>query len=694
MKKYAVLIGNSKFPEEPDKSKLPDLVCPERDVDGLKQILVNCELGGFSEDNVFVLKNQAKKSIEKKIENVFKQANKDDLILIYYSGHGILAGVEGKLFLTSHDTVYSEPVSTSVSMSVLQDILDTKTSYKKIVLILDCCYSGDAAKSFGVKGNSDVELDRNLKESGKGIYLLTACGSTSAFELEHSEFSLFTKYLIEGLKTGHADMDGDGHIDVTELFDYIAPRVKAEKQGQEPRKYGFSETGKLYIAKSGRDSRKERANKIRQLLRDLAEQDDGIEDFMSEAISVAKMSFSELSEIQSQQDQLLTQFLIQKPSPVFFVRKWGEISSTKPYYNEPRTSNNKAAKEQAEQEKAKQAQLARDKEAQDKAAREKAEQEKAKQAQLARDQQAQDKATKEKAEQEKIKQAQLARDKQAQDKAAKEKADKQDQYGRYFDLTVNNVIQRFRWIEAGTFLMGSPAEGQRPVTLSQGYWLADTACTQALWLAVTGLASPLPPSQGLANTAFQACWLAVMDTNPAKFKENVNNPVEKVDWDAVQVFLRTLKQLRPDLNPRLPTSAEWEYACRAGTTTPFSLGDNITPEQVNYNGNSPYGEAKKGLYRKKTVAVKSLPPNDWGLYEMHGNVWEWCNDWYGDYPNEAVTDPTGVSKPWFLAMRVLRGGSWKDGAKDARSAFCESGDPDHRCYAYIGFRVALGQTAS
>ena len=165
------------------------------------------------------------------------------------------------------------------------------------------------------------------------------------------------------------------------------------------------------------------------------------------------------------------------------------------------------------------------------------------------------------------------------------------------------------------------------------------------------------------------------------------SPVEQVSWDDIQKFLIELNKL-PDLNARLPSEAEWEYACRAGTTTPFSFGDNITPEQVNYDGNNPYNNGEKGLYREKTVPVKSLPPNDWGLYEMHGNVYEWCNDWYGDYSSEAVINPTGAIEG---ASRVLRGGSWSRSARYARSAYRHHGTPVFR-NRYFGFRVALGQT--
>jgi formylglycine-generating enzyme required for sulfatase activity len=123
---------------------------------------------------------------------------------------------------------------------------------------------------------------------------------------------------------------------------------------------------------------------------------------------------------------------------------------------------------------------------------------------------------------------------------------------------------------------------------------------------------------------------------------------------------------------------------------PFSFGDNITPKQVNYNGKHPYGDAEKGEYREKTVAVKSLPPNDWGLYEMHGNVREWCNDWYGDYPNELLTNPIGATEGKF---RVLRGGSWVINAGGVRSAYRDYDPPNYR-YNLYGFRFALGQTAS
>ena len=283
----------------------------------------------------------------------------------------------------------------------------------------------------------------------------------------------------------------------------------------------------------------------------------------------------------------------------------------------------------------------------------------------------------------------------------------EDQCGIWFELDVNGVVQRFRWIPRGEFTMGAPVdEKQRDadretlheVTLTQGFWLADTACTQEL-------------------------WQSIMSSNPASFNDDPQNPVERVSWLDVQDFLHKLKQLMPDLNVGLPTEAQWEYACRAGTTTAFSFGDNITPEQVNYDGNHPYADGKKGLYREKTVAVDALPANQWGVYQMHGNVWEWCFDeWQDDLGIEAAVDPvtarfkSGVkpdkagaatgntdSTPDMPAiydsamlenaedvvLRVLRGGSWNSLGRNCRSAIRFRLNADNR-RRDLGFRLAIG----
>jgi formylglycine-generating enzyme required for sulfatase activity len=242
----------------------------------------------------------------------------------------------------------------------------------------------------------------------------------------------------------------------------------------------------------------------------------------------------------------------------------------------------------------------------------------------------------------------------------------QDRFGLWQAFTVKGVTQVLRWIPGGTFMMGSPEkeadwrfadETRHEVTLSQGYWLADTACTQAL-------------------------WRVVLDEAPSRF-EGDERPVESVSWDdVVGRFLPELNRLVHGLEAVLPTEAQWEYACRAGTTTPFFFGKALSTEQANYDGNFPYGEAEKGEYRQETVAVQALPANAWGLYQMHGNVREWCADWLGEYPHEAVVDPTGPDEG---RGRVLRGGGWIGGGIDCRSANRIGFEPGGR--VGFGFRL-------
>ena len=166
----------------------------------------------------------------------------------------------------------------------------------------------------------------------------------------------------------------------------------------------------------------------------------------------------------------------------------------------------------------------------------------------------------------------------------------------------------------------------------------------------------------------QAQYQAIMGNNPSYF-QGENRPVEQVSWDDVIAFCQKLPERTGNLY-RLPSEAEWEYACRAGTTTPFYFGETITPDLVNFNGNHTYGSAPKGIDREQTTDVGSFPPNGFGLYDMHGNVWERCEDhWHKNYNGAPIdgrvwVDP-GASEN---ALRRLRGGSWNVSPQNCRSA--------------------------
>ena len=249
----------------------------------------------------------------------------------------------------------------------------------------------------------------------------------------------------------------------------------------------------------------------------------------------------------------------------------------------------------------------------------------------------------------------------------------EDEFGLWQAFEVQGVRQVLRWIPPGQFWMGSPDteaeryddETRHHVTLTQGFWLADTACTQALWEAVLG-------------------------ENPSNFKEDSSNPVEQVSWNDVQeMFLPALNRLVPGLEAGLPSEAQWEYACRAGTQTPFWFGEQITSDQVNFDGSHPYVGGEKGGNREHTVPVKSLPSNGWGLYEMHGNTYEWCRGTLEDPLNLSPVDAPGLPDNMGDQPRMLRGGCWISRGRRFRSAVRLARQPDERNRS-IGLRLARG----
>ena len=243
---------------------------------------------------------------------------------------------------------------------------------------------------------------------------------------------------------------------------------------------------------------------------------------------------------------------------------------------------------------------------------------------------------------------------------------------RFLD-NIPSPAPRFEMIlvKPGSFAMGSPGgffagergrdsdESQHQVTLTKGFYLAKYEVTQAQWVHVMG-------------------------SNPSQFK-GANRPVEEVSWNDAVAFCKKLTEMErrggrlpADMAYQLPTEAQWEYVCRSGTTSAFSFGQDLTSRQANISG----GPAE-------TTEVGKYPANAWGLHDMHGNVWEWCADWYAEYPKGGDTDPTGSMKG---STRVTRGGSWDDSASDARCSSRNSRAPAGS-YGGLGFRLSLQPTS-
>ena len=259
------------------------------------------------------------------------------------------------------------------------------------------------------------------------------------------------------------------------------------------------------------------------------------------------------------------------------------------------------------------------------------------------------------------------------------------------------VVLTMLRIPAGSFEMGAPeteaesSDRERPVhrvTLGE-FLLGQTPITQAQWRAVAAW-------QRLEHED-EKVWPESLDPDPvAKLKNperflGEQRPVVNVSWHDAMAFCQRLR-LRTGKNYTLPSEAQWEYACRAGTATPFHWGATLSTKLVNYDGRQVYGDGEKGVYRQQTTDVFSFPANAWGLYDMHGNVWEWCADqWHDNYEGapedgRAWVDDKANENKNDMKIRLLRGGSWNDRPWYCRSAYRSLNHPDFRGNG-IGFRV-------
>jgi|GEM_PF-336309 len=250
------------------------------------------------------------------------------------------------------------------------------------------------------------------------------------------------------------------------------------------------------------------------------------------------------------------------------------------------------------------------------------------------------------------------------------------QQAQYCSEDIAGVSLELVPIPAGTFLMGSTEfDNEKPphqVTVG-AFYMGKYEVTQAQWRAVASLPK-------VARD---------LNSDPSKFKGE-NLPVEQVSWDDAVEFCARLSR-STGRTYRLPTEAEWEYACRAGTTTPFAFGDTVSPQLVNYDGNYPYAQAAKGTYRETTTPVGFMGvANSFGLFDMHGNVWEWCLDYWHETYSGAPSDGRSWETAGDTRYRVLRGGSWNYVASLCRSALRNRVTPAYLRLSHFGFRVVVG----
>ncbi len=653
MAKVALLVGVSDY-----EQGLNPLLSAARDVEAMKQVLQHPDIGGFAEADVTVLINRSRQEIEEAIYYLFVNRQKDDLLLFYFSGHGVKDDL-GNLYLATPTTRKEQEKNklikpTAVAARVLHENMNESRS-KRQVVILDCCFSGAFAK--GMTAKDDGTLDIQAQLGGKGRAILTSSAATQySYEQENCDLSIYTRYLVEGMRTGAGDLDEDGRISVDELHEYASTRVQEASPSMTPQLYPVEEGYKIFLAKAPVGDPK---LKYRKGVGGIAHEDEGEIAFINRCYldelrnslglqaEEADIVEAEVLEPYRQRKEKLERYeqvlaeAMQQQYPLRTKEREGlkrlqQILSLRNEDVEPIEMRLASHKSGAR-------------------------------AQVASPP---------------IEPTPLSFPVFNFDvvivNAEGREIDRHEGQAQYFIEDLGNEITlEMVAIPGGSFRMGSPeteadrleCEGPQHLVTVKPFFMGKYPITQAQWQAVVAL----PPVK------------RSLDLNPSRFK-GANHPVETVSFDRAIEFCARLSNYT-GREYRLPSEAEWEYACRAGTTTAFHFGEAITSDLANYDGSYTYSSGFKGKYLEKTTPVGSFQvANAFGLYDMHGNVWEWCADsWHSDYEG-APTDGSVWQDNNNNQKRLLRGGSWYFKPSSCRSAYRINYLPAFERYGN-GFRV-------
>lgn len=658
-KKIALLIGVGDY-----GPGLAPLHCPGNGVAAMQAVLGDPTIGGF--DEVEALVNPGVWEMRSRICEVFARTTKRDLVLFYFTGHGI-KDMTGDFYLTTAQTQLFENGRPNAGTAVEAPFLKREASNslaERKVIILDCCFGAAFADGFLAMNDSSVDIEDQL--GGKGWCVLTASTSARyALERKGAALSVYTYYLVEGLKTGSAAPDGQQTISAGHLHEYIKGQVKVAAPAMEPAMFNRQQGYDIVIARAQVDSAQRYRAQLqarvhegqigpagraaleqwRQRLGVSAEYAVAIENEVlhpfrerqrhlavyAEALVAERGQGGVLGERAMRDLKDLQRLLGLCDEDVCSVEK---RALGQKVGRSPRLINNSV-----------QRLVWRDRE----------------------------KPTPPPSP------YSTFRFETVQVNGKGELAKKMLAEATTFTEDLGNGVSlEMVKIPGGQFWMGAAAgedganekeQTQREMMVPE-FWIGKYAVTRAQWNMARLQLSKVPADMPSRRTN-------------GSIEEGPNRPVENVFWTDAVAFCQWLS-VRSHKAYKLPSGAQWEYACRAGTTTPFYFGETITPALVNYNGNYAYGEGPKGKYRQQTTDVGNLPPNLFGLYDMHGNVWEWCLDGWPDFHSY----DTSAHSAWKLSgqKKFLRGGSWSYLPTNCRSAY-SLGYPFHDRIDDIGFRV-------
>ena len=691
-KKMALLIGVSEY-----GAGIPPLLSALNDVQAMERVLRNPNLGNFAQ--VERLLNPDSVAMRIAIQKLFKNAGKEDLLLFFFSGHGI-TNDDDHLYLATRNTAKDNFEATAVDANFIQT--QSKSCYsKRQVLILDACYSGAFANGWHTK-SIGVDIKKQLGAEGRVV--LTSSGATqTSFAQEGATLSLYTQYLVEGIETGAADTDNDGNIHVQELHTYAKAKVQAVKPNMTPDIILDKEGYNILLAYAPKNPEAEYRKLVEQYapngeLNELAflvlkpkRKILGITDTKAEEIETEflepfrrrlanlqsyKQAFAKAVEQKYPLDEHTLRMLKDYQQDVLGLRDEDvasielEITSVKEAEYQKQLQIQKQQEEEALQLQLQQqtkalSQLRLQQEAERLQRQREAEaaeqlrlQEEAERLQRQREAEAEKNKSSYQLKTFQFETAQITLKSSMLGLVKTPEIKRIAKSAEYFTQDLGNgVLLEMVHIPGGTFLMGSPenekdrnsSESPQHQVTVPSFFMGKYPVTQKQWRLVAAL-----PKIKID-----------LESDPSSFKGD-NLPVERVSWNHTQEFCARLSR-KTNQTYRLPSEAEWEYACRGGTTTPFYFGETISTELANYHGNYTYGGGAKGEYREKTTEVGKFPANPCGLYDMCGNVWEWCEDeWHGNYIN-APTDGSAWSNGSNNYMS-LRGGSWFHTPHYCRSA--------------------------
>jgi formylglycine-generating enzyme required for sulfatase activity/uncharacterized caspase-like protein len=656
MAKVALLIGVSKY--ESDLSSLPAAV---KDIVALERIFKDPELGAF--DSVQTLPNPDSQTMQEAIETLLENRTKDDLVVLFFSGHGIKDDDYKLHFATCNTRKNAQGHlirSTAVAARFIHDLINCNSNrtLRRLVIILDCCFSGAFDPALSAKDGGSLNLASELGAEGRVV--LTASDSTQyAFEQKGADLSIYTRYLVEGMETSAGDQNEDGWVSVSELHDYAARKVRQAAPSMTPQmitlKGNISQGIDIKLTKAKLADPKV---KFRKILTRYA-QDGQIRPAAKVTLENYRKQFGLTAE---EATQIINEFLRPFQEYLENLQQYRAACFASAEHEYPYS--------QIELESLQDLQRLLSLREEDILP--------------------------------------IQGEVEAKFALKLQKIDIQTIKITAIKNAKAIVKTETKQVEIFTENLGNGVRLEMVKIPAGRFWMGQTDAEKKKFISQYGekdyqyyFANELPRHQVSLQSFFmgkfpvtQAQYQQIMGDNPSIFKDfpnSANHPVEGVSWLEADQFCQKLSQ-QTGRAYHLATEAQWEYGCRAGTETPFAFGETITTDYVNYDGNVPYGDAPKGEYRQQTIPVGQFSPNGFGLYDCHGNVWEWCADcWHDSYTDKPDSIKNNGSIIWSDSnkyIRLLRGGSWCGYSRHCRSAGRDGGYADYRNFN-VGFRLAL-----